>query len=358
MKPRPFPQIDPGKIAIVKLSAIGDVIHALPVAAALRQRYPQAHLTWIVERKSRDILDGCPDLDEVLIFDKARWIHELPYPHRTIPVLWQIRQFIRKMRQAHFDLVIDLQGLLKSGLLTWLTGSSIRLGFAPDFCRESGSALFTNYRVSPSEQGLHIIDQYLSVVKDLGIDTSTKTFHLSIPEEDKTYIENFLKKKNLNPSAPLFIINPGAGWVTKQWGEERYAQLADRIVTEIEGTVLFLWGPSELSMVKSIQKKMHSPSLRSCPTTLKQSMALIKRAHFFIAGDTGPLHLAAALNIPCIGIYGPSSSQRNGPYGTIHKVVQSEVSCRGCFRRLCDHWECMKSIPVDRVMESIGELLP
>ena len=344
-------------IALVKLSAIGDVVHALPVASALRKRYPHSHLTWIVEGKSREIVDGNPDLDEVIVFEKARWVKEFPYPHRTFPVLWEIFRFSRQLRKANFDLVIDLQGLIKSGVLTWLAGTGTRIGFSVDYCRESANARFTNYHITPAKEDVHIIDQCLSLVRELETDTQHKQFKIHVPEKDRKYIEKFLEKKGVSKADFLLLINPGAAWETKQWGVENYAQLADQVISDLGLMVIFLWGPSELTLVKSIQKKMRQPAIRACPTTLKQSMALMQQAHLFVSGDTGPLHIAAALNIPCVGIYGPSSPERNGPYGKIHRVVQTNVSCRNCFRRFCSNQECMKSIPVSRVMETIRDMV-
>lgn len=346
------------KIAIVKLSAIGDVVHALPVASALRERYPSAHLTWIVQGKSREILEGNPDLDEIIVFDKNRWLREIPYPHRSASVMWNVYRFVSALRQAGFDLAIDLQGLIKSGLITRLTGAGTRIGFSMDYCREPANARFTNHQVTPSDQDVHIIDQCLSLIRGLGADTRQKRFKIHIPPEDHDYICGFLDKKKV-PQQRMVLINPGAGWETKLWGVDNYAALADRLVSDLGCAVIFLWGPSELSMVKSIRKKMCQPSWQACPTTLKQSMALMQRAHLFVAGDTGPLHMAAALNTPCVGIYGPSSPERNGPYGNIHRIVQAAqaaVPCRNCFRRYCSHKTCMKSITVSQVTEVISEM--
>jgi len=346
------------KIAIVKLSALGDIVHALPVASALRERYPHAHLAWIVERKGRAILEGNPDLDEIITFDKARWIRELPYPHRTLSVIWEIGHFAYLLRTANFDLAIDLQGLMKSGILTWLTGASVRIGFSSDCCREAANARFTTYHVTPLEGDVHIVDKNLSLVRGLGINTRLKQFNIHIPESDRVYVHDFLHKQQVAEDTPLVVINPGAGWETKCWGEDNFASLADMITSEVGGLVIFLWSPSELPLVKSIQRKMHHPSLRACPTNLKQSMALMQRAHLFIAGDTGPLHMAAALDIPCIGIFGPTSPERNGPYGKTHRVVQTDVPCRGCYQRFCTSKKCMESIQADRILKTMWEMLP
>jgi len=344
------------KIAIVKLSAIGDVVHALPVSAALRERFPKAHLSWIVQGKNREILEGNPDLDEIIVFDKNRWMREIPYPHRTVFVLWEMYRFGRGLRRSGFDLVIDLQGLIKSGLLTWLTGAGTRIGFSPDYCREPANVRFTNCQVTPSRGDVHIVDQCLSLVRELGSDTGRKRFTIHVPSQDQAYISEFLDKKKVPLDSWMVVINPGAGWETKLWCVENYADLADRIVSELGGVVIFLWGPSELSMVKSIRKKMRQPSWRACPTNLKQSLALMQRAHLFVAGDTGPLHMAAALGIPCLGIYGPSSPERNGPYGDLHRVVQAEVACKNCFRRFCSQKICMKSVSVDQVMNTLHQM--
>ena len=344
------------RIAIVKLSAIGDIIHALPVASALRKRYPKAHIAWIVEGKGRELLEGNTDLDEYIVFNKARWSREFPYPHRTIPVLWEIWRFGHRLRKEKFDLASDLQGLMKSGLLTWLTGANTRIGFSKNHCRESVNVWFTNCHITPSPKDTHIIDQCLSLIRGLGADTEYKHFKIHVAKEDHEYIEQFLHKKNIPRNIPLVLIHPGAGWETKRWGGRNYAQLADLIVSELEGVPIFLWGPTELTLVKDIQKNMDYPSFRACPTTLKQSLALMQKAHLFLAGDTGPLHMAAALNIPCVGIYGPSSPERNGPYGKIHQVVQTDAPCRHCFQRFCKSKECMNSITVEKVMDKVRKI--
>ncbi|MEW6378563.1 MAG: glycosyltransferase family 9 protein [bacterium] len=345
------------RIAIVKLSAIGDVVHALPVASALRERFPGAHLAWIVQGKCREILEGNPDLDEIIVFDKDRWLIELPYLHRSGSVIRDAYRFVRGLQGCGFDLAIDLQGLIKSGLLTWLTRAGTRIGFSADCCREPANARFTNCHVTPAADDVHIVDRCLSLVRGLGADTGRKRFNIHIPEDARAYIAKFLDSSKVPPDSRLVVINPGAGWETKLWGEENFAGLADRIVSDLGGRVIFLWGPSELPMVKAIQKKMQQPSLRACPTSLKQSLALMQRAHLFIAGDTGPLHMAAALGTPCVGLYGPSTPERNGPYGDIHRVVQADVSCRGCFRRFCSRKICMMSISVDQVMEAVSGML-
>ena len=345
-------------IAIVKLSAIGDVVHALPVASALRERYPKARLSWIVQGKCQQILEGNPDLDDIIVFDKDRWLLELPYVHKTASVLREIYRFGRSLRRAGFELAIDLQGLIKSGLITWLTGARVRIGFSADCCREPASARFTNWHVTPSASDVHIVDRYLSLIRELGADVEHRRFKIHIPAEDHAYIARFLDRNKISDGCRLVVINPGAGWETKLWGEENYAALADRIISDLGGVVIFLWGPPELPMVKAIQKKMHQPSIRACPTNLKQSLALMRRARLFIAGDTGPLHMAAALGIPCLGLYGPTSPERNGPYGANHRVVQAEgVPCRGCFRRFCTQKTCMRAISVDQVMEAARQML-
>ena len=345
------------KIAIIKLSAIGDIIHCLPVASALRKKFPNAHLTWIVEGKGRKVLAGHPDLDEIILFDKNRWSREFPYPHRTIPVLWEAVSFFYRLRKANFDIVIDLQGLIKSGLLTWFTKAKTRIGFTKDYCREPANIRFTNLHLRPEEKDVHIVDQNLSLVRHLGVDTQNKEFKITIPDKDKQFINTFLEKKKIKQDNLLILINPGTAWETKCWGEENFACLADQLILKYKAVIIFLWGPSELPLVKSIQKKMNQRSYKAFPTTLKQSMALMQKVRLLIAGDTGSLHMAAALGTPCLGIYGPTSPQRNGPYGKGHRVIHTRVSCRNCFQRYCTKKICMQSIKVQEVIREVRKML-
>jgi ADP-heptose:LPS heptosyltransferase len=219
---------------------------------------------------------------------------------------------------------IDLQGLLKSGLLTAYTGAPLRIGFSAGRCRERWNALFTNRRVTPPDSARHIVEQYLALLAPLGIEPGPAEFHVPVPAAAERRIEELLVKEGVKPGDRLVAINPGAGHPQKRWSVARFGALAERLATEAGARVLLLWGPDEAHMAREISLALPGHSaLLAPPTDLGELAALLKRCRLMIANDTGPLHLAAALGTPSLGLYGPTRAARNGPYGARCRGLQS-----------------------------------
>ncbi len=313
-----------GRIAIVKLSSLGDVIHALPVARALRQALPEAELTWIVEAREYAILRDHPDLDAVLPVDTRLWRRLIRRPAGMRQVWDKVGRLRTRIRRARFDVAIDLQGLLKSGLLTAYTGAPVRIGFSASHCRERWSALFTNRRVSPPDSATHVVEQYLALLEPLGIATGTPEFHVPVPAQACRRMDDFLGKEGVKPADRLVAINPGAGRPEKQWPVAHFRTLAERLVTEAGARVLLVWGPDEAHMARQIGLGLPGGSaLMAPPTDLGELTALLARSRLMIANDTGPLHLAAALGTPALGLFGPTRADRNGPFGPRCRGLES-----------------------------------
>ena len=205
------------KIAIVKLSSLGDVIHALPVARALRRALPEAELTWIVEAREHAILRDHPDLDGVLPVDTRRWRRLLRRPTGVRAVWREVAEVRRRLRAGRFDVAIDLQGLIKSGVLTAATRAPLRIGFAATHCRERLSARFTNRRVTPPPSAAHVVDQYLSLLSPLGIAPGPPQFHVPVRPVADRRMEELLVEHGVKRSDRLVAINPGAGRADKRW---------------------------------------------------------------------------------------------------------------------------------------------
>ena len=311
------------KIAIVKLSALGDVIHALPVARALRRHFSDASLTWIVEAREYAILRDHPDLDRVLPVDTRLWRRLIWRPSRSRQVWGKLGRLRLRVRAARFDVAIDLQGLLKSGLLTAYTGARLRIGFSAGHCRERVNALFTNRHVTPPPGAVHVVAQYLSLLEPLGVPTAAPEFHLPARPEAERRIADFLDERGLKSSDRLVALNPGAGRPDKRWPVSHFRALAERLATEAGARVLLLWGPDEIHMARQIGDGRGSRPVLAPPTDLDELTALLRRASLMIANDTGPLHLAAAVGTPALGLYGPTRAERNGPYGPRCRGLQS-----------------------------------
>ncbi len=322
-------------IAIVKLSSLGDVIHALPVAHALRRCFPAARLMWIVEARESPILKGHSDLDGILTVDTRRW-RKLIRRGSGVGEVWaELLSLTRMVRGARFDAVIDLQGLVKSGLITALTGATLRVGFARRRCREPLNSLFTNRRVEPSQA--HVVDQYLSLLEPLGVRDREAVFNVPSNADAERTIDEFLAPEGIKPRDCLIALNPGAGRPSKRWPLSHYRRLAERLSVEAGVRVLLLWGPEERLMAREIGAgpgtragypresvgRVGARPILAPQTTLTELTALLRRCDLMVASDTGPLHLAAALGIPALGLYGPTRSERNGPYGPRCLAIQS-----------------------------------
>ncbi|MBI4589759.1 MAG: lipopolysaccharide heptosyltransferase I [Candidatus Rokubacteria bacterium] len=317
------------KIAIVKLSSLGDVVHALPVAHALRRYFPRAHLTWIVEAREFAILKNHPDLDSVVPVDTRLWRRLVWRPAGAREVAGKLSRLTERIRRARVDVAIDLQGLIKSGLLTAYTGAPVRIGFARAFCREPLNVLFTTERVTPPPHAVHIVEQYLSLLEPLGVTGARPVFDLpSDPEADRR-IDEFLAEQGVKPQDRLVALNPGAGRRAKRWPVDHFGRLAERLAVEAGARVLLLWGPDEEAMARAIAANVTARALVAPSTTLPELRALLGRCALMVGSDTGPLHLAAALGTPCLGLYGPTRAERNGPYGARCRGLQSPNGTMG-----------------------------
>ncbi|HEV8441281.1 MAG TPA: glycosyltransferase family 9 protein [Methylomirabilota bacterium] len=311
------------RVAVVKLSSLGDVIHALPVARALRRAFPGAHLTWIVEAREHAILREHPDLDVVMPVDTRLWRRLIWRPAGARQVWGKLVRLDRRVRASGFDVALDLQGLIKSGILTAYTGARLRIGFSPGRCWEWPNCLFTNRHVTPPREAVHVVDQYLALLAPLGVHAVTPEFHIPLRTEAERRIEDFLGEQGIKRRDVLVALNPGAGRENKRWPVAHMRALAERLGTEPGVRILLLWGPDEVHMARQIRDGLSTRAVLAPPTDLDELSALLRRCSLLIANDTGPLHLGAALGTPCLGLYGPTSAARNGPYGARCRGLQS-----------------------------------
>jgi len=331
-------------VALVKLSSIGDVVHALPVAAALHAALPQARLTWIVERREASVLRGHPALHEIVPVDTRGW-RRARTPLAVAETTGALVALGRHLRAARFDVAIDLQGLVKSGVITAATGAVLRIGFTAAHCREGLNVLFTNQRVAPPPGARHIVDRYLALVEPLGARADAVEFTLPTDATAETRGEELLMGAGLKPRDRLVVLNPGAGRPDKRWPIESFRTLARRLTDEAGASVLVIWGPNELADARAIVgTETPGPAVLAPPTNLDELLAVLRRASVMVAADTGPLHLAAALGTRCVGLYGPTAAERNGPYGRGHRALQSQD-------------RMMASLGIDRVFRAVVELL-
>ncbi len=338
-------------ILLVKLSALGDVIHTLPSLAALRGHYPEAHLTWVVEEAAADLIRGHPCLDRVIVSRRKTWLNEIRRG-RISPTLREIRAFLRELRDRPYDLVIDFHGLLKSSLLVALSRGKRRLGY--DSWQEL-SGLFLNEKV-PEDLSKHAVDRYLDLVYHLGVSPLPRDFLIDLPDEAEKKVAAMLNAGGIIPGKPFIVISPLALWETKLWSDEGFADVASAIGEKLNLPVVLVG--SDRRPVEGISSRVKgNPVNLAGETSLKELACLLEKASLVLSTDSGPMHLAAAVGTPVVALFGPTDPKRTGPYGEGHKVIRKELPCSPCFLKRCKTRECMIRITPEEVFDAVCERL-
>jgi lipopolysaccharide heptosyltransferase I len=342
----PLREYPASRIALIKPSALGDIVHSLPVLTALRRRYPQAHISWVVNRAYEPLLQGHPDLNETLSFDRGMVRTGMLQAGLTYT------RFLTGMRRQHFDLVIDLQGLLRSGLMTAATGATRRVGF--DSAREGARWFYTDVIAGADRGRVHAVDRYWLVAEALGVGDAPRTFHVPISEIAHEWAEAALA----GCVRPWLFLAVGSRWVTKRWPPAHFAALARQAQDQFGGTVVFIGAGDEKELAREAAALLLGPSRDlTGQTSLPQLAALLARADVVIANDTGPLHLANALGRPVIAPYTCTSVRLTGPYGVAVGAVETRIWCQGRYLKRCPRLECMAELTPERLWPPLERVL-
>jgi heptosyltransferase I len=342
------------KILFVKLSSIGDVVHALPALAAVRRALPRAEISWVVERRSAEILKDNPLLNSLIEVD-TKGLRRWPMSGETLPAT---RRQLRRLRASPFDLAIDFQGLLKSALIARLSGARRRVGFARAHLREPASRFLLTKTVEVPARSHVIARNVLLAAGALGVSLATGgedfEFPIAVSREHEAEAEALVQ----NVGREFAILNPGGGWPTKLWDAARFGALADSLLRSFGLRSIVTCGPGELALAERVAEASRESAAIVASPSLKGFYALARRASVYVGGDTGPTHLAVAAGAPVVGLFGPTEWWRNGsPRAADICVERTDIDCRAdCHRRSCSHWVCM-DIEVVRVTEAVGERL-
>ncbi len=343
-------------ILIVKTSAIGDVTHAMPAVNCLRKHYPGAHISWLVEEAASDLVLGHKAVDCVLIARRKQWQKAFK-AGKWRSTIAEIIQFVKELRSRPYDLVIDFQGLLKSGIWVFLSRGKQRVGFGPGMQHSEGSYFFLNKRVKAVDMEIHALERQLLLLKAIDIPCPTICYDFPITTSQKQRVDTLLATNGYQKTRQkLVAINPQTKWDSKLWYNNRFAQVADGLASE-NIFLVFTGAPDDVEVIGEIQQMMQSNSLNCAgKTTLKELAALYSVADVVISTDTGPMHIAAAVGTPLVALFGPTAPWRTGPYGEKHHVLRSNVSCSPCFKRHCpldnEPKKCMKQISVEEVVDA------
>jgi lipopolysaccharide heptosyltransferase I len=341
----PLADLQARRIAIIKPSALGDIIHSLPVLGALRHKFPAAHIAWVVNRSYQPLLDGHRALNETIAFDRG-----------AINGGWQKAArgslaLARELRKRRFDLVIDLQGLARSAIMTLATGAARRVGLST--AREGAYLAFTDVVPVPNPDERHAVDHNWSVADALGVGHLTKRFDVPVRPESRAWAQQQMK----DLPRPWLAFGVGARWLTKRWPPDHFATLAKRAQDAYGGTAFFVGAPDEAPLAKQVIAQLRGPWRDFVGTTnLQQLAGLLEAADVMVSNDTGPLHLAAALGRPCVAPYTCTQVRRHGPYG-VSGAVETGVWCKGSYVRTCDRLECMTELTPDRLWPVLASTL-
>ena len=335
-------EIRPARVCLIKPSSLGDVVHALPVLSALRRLWPDATIAWVINRSLVGLIEGHPDLDLVLPFDRAR---VNPSPRGMA----RMATFLIDLRRQRFDLTIDLQGLFRSGLMAWATGASVKVGLAE--ARE-GATRFYTHRVDTGGVKVHAVDRLLRIAEVFGADITSPRFDVPISVEDRRWA-----RETLRPLVgPRLVLNVGARWLTKRWPPAHFAAVARRAAAEQGASLIAVGAPEDRPLVDELLANLAPlPCLDlGGATTIPRLAAIAAEADLFLSNDTGPLHLAAATGTRVVGIYTCTHPERTGPYGPNAVTARSCVWCAPSYIKTCDRLDCMTELTPDRVWPAVA----
>ncbi|MBC8199087.1 MAG: lipopolysaccharide heptosyltransferase I [Desulfobacteraceae bacterium] len=339
-------------ILIVKLSAIGDVIHTLPALNAVRKQYPDAHITWLVEEATYSVIKGHKALDRIIVSRRKRWLKGLA-GRFCVKNFREACGFIKQLRDTNYDIILDFQALLKSGVLIELARGGRKIGFDKGMDHQEHSYIFLNERIKPVDMEVHALTRGMMLLESIGIKSRETVFNVPISEQDRDAANDLLMQHGIKAPKPLVAINPMAKWETKLWDNLKFANLADRLIEQANADVIFTGSREDSKAIEDIISNMKAKASNLAGRTdLKTLAALYEKTSIVVSTDTGPMHLAAAIGTPVVALFGPTAPWRTGPFGPGHKIIRADMECSPCFKRQCKTIDCMKQITVDQVFEA------
>jgi ADP-heptose:LPS heptosyltransferase len=310
----------PRTYLLVRLSAIGDVINALPSLSLLRRAEPDARIVFVVEDKAKDAVVGHPDADQVIVFPRRRW-SRLLRSGRIPTLLGELAGYLRRLRREKIDVSLDLQGNLKGALHSLLSGAPRRLGFSRGHTYELNH-WFSTEQVEPPADRPHRVEKFASLLGPLGI-SGALLFRLPATDAAAAPIDSYLKEIGLD-RRPFVVLHPGTSGhgTEKRWPPDRFGRLAERIVEELKLGAVVTWGPGEEPLAREVcLVSRNRAKLGPRTASLLELAELIRRSTLFVSGDTGPMHLAGACGVRCLALFGPKNPDLYRPYGPRHTVI-------------------------------------
>jgi lipopolysaccharide heptosyltransferase II len=333
------------RILIVEVNWAGDVLFSTPFIRCLKENYPQAYLACLAVPRVKEILQNNPYLDEVIVFDEQG----------RDKGFWSKIAIIAELKKRRFDSVFLLHRSTTRTFLCALAGIKRRIGY------ETGKFNpFLTQKVAHPDKPLHKVEYFLQLAQESGLKVSQHNYEFFFSEEDARYISAFLKNSGIDSQEKFCVINPGGNWDLKRWPKENFSRLAEKLQKELRLKVVITGAEKDSALAENISHSLSEKPIVSCgKTTLPQLAALLKRAALVISNDSGPMHIAVSVGTKTIAIFGPTSAQITGPYGTGEfAVLQKDIGCSvPCYNLICKDNRCMKAVTVEEVFEKAKEML-
>ncbi len=324
-------------ILIIKPSALGDIVHSLPFLAALKKQFVNVKIDWVVAHGLHTFLEGHPMINRLWVIKKDQW-KQFAHLSQTFR---EINELKKGLKASNYDVAVDLSGLFRSGVITYFSKAKIKLGFKES---DEGSPFFYTHKIHGS-MNIHAIDRYLEIAKFMGCNIENIEYPFAPYNPDPPILKRLPEK--------YIIICPSAGKPANRWQAEKFGALAATL--KLPSIVIASKAETDIADIVVSCSEGKAISVAG-QTSLKELVALIKNASFFICNDTGPMHIAAALDVPVFAIFGPANPVRTGPYGKIHTIIQKKLDCSPCYaKQPCSHFKCMNDLSVEDVFKTIDQ---
>ena len=331
---------DINKILVIRVDGIGDLLNSTPAISLLRENYPSAEITVLVRPLNASVLIGNPDVDKILTFARDG-------EHRSLKARLQ---FYSELRRERFQLVVAMQTAMWSHLMAFLSGAPYRLG---RYQKRFRSTLTHAWHGKYPKGETHEVDRNLELVRLICEGEGTRSLKFYLSSDEITEAKHHLASLKIGADTFLIGIHPGGSSFDKRWPEKRYAELADKLMRQYNATLLLLHGPGEAALARNIQQAMQSPAIVHAPETIRELGALLSCCNLVVCNDSGPMHLAAALNVPIVAIFGPTDHVAWHPLSENASIVRRDMPCWPCSAHKCKiGWECTKKLPIEPVWDT------
>jgi len=326
------------RILVIRPRYVGDVLLTVPTLRRLRESFPHAQVTFVASPGVRDLIEHCPYVDDVLILENRG-------EHKGLAGRLK---FIRQLRQRRFDLAVVLQRSFLSALCTWLAGIPLRIGFSTDW---RGPLL--THKVA-YDKAAYEAQCFLSVIETLGIEGGNLALEAWVPDEDRAYVDRWFDEQGIGREERILFVNPG-GCTPRRIDEAKLAQVTDAVIESYGPRAIVIWGPGERFRGEAVVRAMNNPALIAPQTSILQLAALFERGNLLVTPNSSPLHLAAAVDLPTVALFGPLRPEKWNPQGGRNAFVKREISCHPCSSKNCPNNDaCMQMVAVDDVLAAVA----